>query len=113
MYKLYSYWSAPKSEDVEAFEDYYASTHCPKAEVVPGLARLVTSRTNEGFEGGESIHYRIAEMVFPDKAAFRAATESEQWSTLRECSGTMIERFGVSLTVEAGEEVIADLPEAA
>lgn len=112
MYKLYSYWSAPKPEDVEAFEDYYASTHCPKAEVVPGLARLVTSRTNEGFEGGESIHYRIAEMVFPDKAAFQAATESEQWTTLRACSGTMIERFGVSLTVEAGEEVIADLPEA-
>jgi hypothetical protein len=84
MYKLYSYWSAPKAEDVEA--------------------------TNEGFEGGGSIHYRIAEMVFPDKAAFQAATESDEWATLHACSGTMIERFGVSLTVEAGEEVIADLP---
>jgi hypothetical protein len=29
---------------------------------------------------------------------------------LRECSATMIERFGVSLEVEAGDEVIADLP---
>jgi uncharacterized protein (TIGR02118 family) len=110
MYKLYSYWSAPRAEDLEAFEEYYASTHCPKAEVVPHLARLVTSRTNEGFEGGEPIHYRIAEMVFPDKAALEACTTSEQWKTLRECSATMIERFGVTLTVEAGEEVIADLP---
>jgi uncharacterized protein (TIGR02118 family) len=109
MYKLYSYWSAPEPEDVDAFEDYYASTHCPKAEVVPGLARLVTSRTNEGFEGGEPMHYRIAEMVFPDRATFQACTESDAWTTLRECSGTMIERFGVSLTVEAGEEVVADL----
>jgi uncharacterized protein (TIGR02118 family) len=110
MYKLYSYWSAPRPEDVEAFEDYYASTHCPKAEVVPNLERLVTSRTDEGFEGGEPIHYRIAEMVFPDKAALEECTTSEQWKALRECSGTMIERFGVSLTVEAGQEVIADLP---
>jgi uncharacterized protein (TIGR02118 family) len=110
MYKLYSYWSAPQPEDVEAFEEYYASTHCPKAEVVPNLARLVTSRTNEGFEGGGSIHYRIAEMVFPDKAAFEECTGSDEWATLRECSATMIERFGVSLTVEAGEEVVADLP---
>jgi hypothetical protein len=56
------------------------------------------------------MHYRIAEMVFPDKAAFEECTSSEEWSRLRECSGTMIERFGVTLTVEAGEEVVADLP---
>lgn len=110
MYKLYSYWSAPKPEDVEAFEEYYATVHCPKAEVVPNLERLVLSRTNEGFEGGEPIHYRIAELVFPDKAAMEECARSEEWKTLRECSGTMIDRFGVSLTVEAGEEVVADLP---
>lgn len=110
MYKLYSYWSAPEPEDVEAFEEYYASTHCPKAAAVPHLERLVTSRTTDGFEGGEAMHYRIAEMVFADREAFARCTESEQWTTLRECSGTMIERFGVSLEVEAGDEVIAELP---
>lgn len=110
MYKLYSYWSAPKPEDEQDFEEYYASTHCPKAEVVPNLARLVTSRTTDGFEGNEPMHYRIAEMVFPSQEAFVECTESPQWTTLRECSGTMIERFGVSLRVEAGDEVIADLP---
>jgi uncharacterized protein (TIGR02118 family) len=110
MYKLYSYWSTPRPGTEEEFEQYYASTHCPKAEAVPNLERLVTSRTKEGFEGGEPIHYRIAEMVFPDKAALVECTESEEWKTLRECSGSMIERFGVSLTVEAGEEVVADLP---
>ena len=110
MYKLYSYWSAPKPEDVEAFEEYYLSTHCPKAEAVPHLERLVTTRTTDGFEGGEPIHYRIAEMVFADSEALARCEESSEWTTLRECSGTMIERFGVTLTVEAGEEVIADLP---
>lgn len=110
MYKLYSYWSAPKADDVEAFEEYYASTHCPKAKVVPNLKRLVLSRTTDGFEGNEPMHYRIAEMVFADRDAFVQCTESARWATLRECSGTMIERFGVSLTVEAGDEVFADLP---
>lgn len=113
MYKLYSYWSAPKPEDVEAFEEYYASTHCPKAEVVPNLERLVITRTNEGFEGTEPMHYRIAELTFADKAAFEECAASPEWTTLRECSGTMIERFGVTLKVEAGEEVVADLPQAA
>ena len=110
MYKLYSYWSAPRPEDVEAFEEYYLSTHCPKAEVVPNLERLVVTRTSDGFEGGEPMHYRIAELAFADRDAFAACAESEQWTTLRECSATMIERFGVSLTVEAGDEVVADLP---
>jgi uncharacterized protein (TIGR02118 family) len=110
MYKLYSYWSAPRPEDVEAFEEYYASTHRPKAEVVPGLRKLVLTRTNEGFEGNEAMHYRIAELAWDDKAAFEECAASPEWTTLRECSGTMIERFGVSLTVEAGEEVVAGLP---
>jgi predicted NAD/FAD-binding protein len=75
MYKLYSYWSAPKPEDVE-----------------------------------EPLHYRIAEMVFASPEALGKCAESDQWKTLRECSATMIERFGVSLKVEAGDEVIANLP---
>jgi uncharacterized protein (TIGR02118 family) len=110
MYKLYSYWSAPRPEDVEAFEDYYLSTHCPKAEAVPDLRKLVLTRTTEGFEGNEPMHYRIAELAWDDKAAFEACAASPKWTTLRECSGTMIERFGVSLAVEAGEEVVAELP---
>ena len=110
MYKLYSYWSAPRPDQVEEFEEYYRSTHCPKAEVVPNLRRLVLTRTNEGFEGNEPLHYRIAELAFEDKAAFEECAASPEWTTLRECSGTMIERFGVSLTVEAGEEVTAELP---
>lgn len=110
MYKIYSYWSAPKAEDAEAFEEYYLSTHCPKAEVVPELERLVLTKTTDGFEGGEPLHYRIAELAFADKEALARCEASPEWTTLRECSGAMIERFGVSLTVEAGEEVIADLP---
>jgi uncharacterized protein (TIGR02118 family) len=110
MYKLFAYWSAPKPEDVEAFEEYYASTHVPRAAAVPELERIVTTKMTDGFEGGEPLHYRIAEMVFADKEAMGRSAESPEWAQMRQCSGDIIERFGVTLTVEMGDEQIGELP---
>ena len=102
-YKLYAYWSAPKPEDVEAFEEYYANTHVPRAAAVPNLTAITTTRTADGFEGAEPDHYRVAEMSFESAAAMAESAESEAWATMRACSGDIIERFGVELRVEAGE----------
>ncbi len=104
-YKLYAYWSAPKPEDVEAFEEYYASTHVPRAAAVPNLVAINTTRTKYGFEGGATDHYRVAEMVFDSPEAMAESEGSEAWATMRACSGDIIERFGVSLTVESGDIV--------
>jgi uncharacterized protein (TIGR02118 family) len=104
-YKLYAYWSAPKAEDVEEFERYYADTHVPRAAAVPNLVALNTTRTKDGFEGGATDHYRVAEMVFDSAAAMAESEASEEWATMRACSGDIIERFGVTLTVESGELV--------
>jgi uncharacterized protein (TIGR02118 family) len=101
-YKLYAYWSAPKPEDVEEFERYYADTHVPRASAVPNLVALNTTRTKDGFEGGATDHYRVAEMVFDSAAAMAESEGSEEWATMRACSGDIIERFGVTLTVESG-----------
>jgi len=109
MYKLFAYWSAPKPEDVEAFEEYYASTHVPRAAAVPHLERIVTTKLTDGFEGADPMHYRIAEMVFADREAMGRSAESEEWATMRQCSGDIIERFGVALTVEAGDETIGEV----
>lgn len=105
-YKIYAYWSAPRAEDVEAFEEYYLTTHVPRAAAVPHLERIITTRTADGFEGGETPHYRVAEMVFADRDALAKSSESPQWAEMRQCSGAIIERFDVSLTVEMGDEVI-------
>lgn len=104
-YKLYAYWSAPKPEDVEAFEEYYAETHVPRAAAVPNLVAINTTRTKDGFEGGATDHYRVAEMVFDSPEAMVESEKSEAWATMRACSGDIIERFGVTLTVESGEIV--------
>lgn len=110
MYKLFAYWSAPKPEDVDAFEEYYASTHVPRAAAVPELERIVVTKMTDGFEGGDPLHYRIAEMVFADKEAMARSADSPEWAEMRQCSGDIIERFGVTLTVEMGEETIGKLP---
>ena len=102
-YKLYAYWSAPSPEDVEAFEQYYAETHVPRAAAVPNLTGITTTRTADGFEGGEADHYRVAEMTFDSAEAKAESERSEAWATMRACSGDIIERFGVELRVESGE----------
>jgi uncharacterized protein (TIGR02118 family) len=104
-YKIFAYWSAPQPEDVEAFEEYYASTHVPRASAVPNLRSITTTRTADGFEGGETEHYRVAEMEFDSAEAMAESEASEAWATMRGCSGDIIERFGVTLTVEMGEPV--------
>jgi uncharacterized protein (TIGR02118 family) len=105
VYKLFAYWSPPKPEDVEAFEEYYLGTHVPIASAVPHLKRIVTTRTSDGFEGGETEHYRVAEMVFDSREEMHASEASPEWAATREDSGKIIERFGVTLTVEMGEEI--------
>jgi uncharacterized protein (TIGR02118 family) len=106
MYKLFAYWSAPKPEDIEAFEEYYLATHVPRASAVPNLERITITRTADGFEGGETPHYRVAEMVFASREAMDESAQSDAWAEMRQCSGDIIERFGVSLGVEMGEEIV-------
>jgi uncharacterized protein (TIGR02118 family) len=106
VYKLYAFWSAPKPEDREAFEEYYASTHVPRAAAVPHLESIVTTLTSDGLGDTEPATYRVAEMSFADRAAFEASTQSPEWAEMRACSGDIIERFGVSLTVSMGEELV-------
>src|SRR5215210_3820759 len=108
-YKLYAYWSAPKPEDEQAFEEYYKSTHVPRAAAVPNLERIITTRTADGFEGAETPHFRVAEMVFPSKAAMDESAQSPEWAEMRQCSGDIIGRFGVTLTVEMGEEEVGQV----
>ena len=86
-----------------AFEEYYRTTHVPRAAAVPGLEAIATTRTSDGFEGGATPHYRVAEMTFASKEAMAQSAESPEWAEMRQCSGDIIGRFGVSLTVESGE----------
>lgn len=104
MYKLFAYWSAPKPEDVDAFEQYYLSTHVPRAAAVPHLVSISMVRA-EGFEGGPPLNYRVAEMIFPSKEAMAESVTSPQWAEMRQCSADVIARFGVTLQFDLGVPV--------
>jgi uncharacterized protein (TIGR02118 family) len=106
MFKLIGYWTAPpKTEDLAAFEDLYLNRHCPKAAEVPHVKRVITTRVEEGLEGGPITHFRVAEMIFEDKAAYEAATKSPEFAAMRADAEELVEQFGVSVTGETGAEV--------
>lgn len=107
MYKLYAFWSAPRAEDTEKFEQHYRDVHLPLALAVPGLTGLTEARTSDAFEGTTPPHYRIAEMMFNSKADLESSAESDAWQAMRADSGVLIEKFGVTLTVAMGEAVAA------
>ena len=107
MYLLYAVWSHP--EDIESFEQYYESIHAPKAAAIPGLQRLVLTRTSDALGEEPSPFHRIAELWFEDRAALDAALESPELTVAAEDAVEMERRFGVTLTSPAGETVDAPL----
>ena len=106
MFKLYAFWSAPSNpEDAEAFEQEYVEGHAPRTVVIPGMRKLITSRTDVGLEGGEPAFFRVAEMIFDSREDLEQAEHSDEWQAVREDAGGLIERFGLTMTVAMGEEI--------
>jgi uncharacterized protein (TIGR02118 family) len=73
--------------DPEAFEDYYAATHMPLVDKMPGVLRYEKAKV-VGTPGGDKAPFqRIFEAWFDDEAALGAALASPE-----------------------GQAVVADLP---
>lgn len=107
MYKLFAIWTHP--DDVEAFERYYGEVHAPLAAKIPGLQRLVLTRTADVLGEGESPFHRIAELWFEDAEALDAAVDSPELQAAAEDVVKMEARFGVQLLSPAGTSVDHEL----
>lgn len=106
MYKVVGYWSAPaRAEDIDAFEDDYINNHCPIATKVPGIRRIVTTRVDGGYGGGQPEHYRIAELIFDSQEALEAGLASPEYAAVSNDGGRLVETYGVKITGELGQEV--------
>jgi uncharacterized protein (TIGR02118 family) len=76
-YKVIAVYKKPADEKKEAFDSHYNEVHRPITLKIPGLKEF---RMNQviGAPTGESHLYMIAEMVFEDKATWKAAMASKE-----------------------------------
>ena len=110
MLKLIGYWSAPADPaDIPKFEDAYLNRHCPKAAKIPGLRKLVTTKVDDGLEGGSTTNYRVAELLFDDLSALQEAEKTPEFQAMRQDGGALCEEFNVTVAGETGEEFVHEL----
>jgi uncharacterized protein (TIGR02118 family) len=103
MYKLYAVWTAPSPGQEEAFEQHYVETHLPLAASIPGVRKLVATRTSDALGDGEAALHRITELWFDDRAAMEAAEASPEGAATIADAVAIQERFGATLTSVAGD----------
>ena len=60
--------------DPAAFDAYYASTHVPLAEKIPGMTSF-TYRHCDSLDGSQPPYYLLAELSFPSQEAMNAAPD--------------------------------------
>ncbi|MDX1662777.1 MAG: EthD family reductase [Candidatus Promineifilaceae bacterium] len=65
-----------KVDDEEALEAFFARTHLPLAEQLPGLIKSEVTRV-AGKPGGESRFHLLYALTFESQIAFRRAVASE------------------------------------
>jgi len=68
-------------DDPAAFEEYYANTHAPLVEKIPGLQRFEAARAVATPDGSELPYQRIAELYFEDIEQLQGSLASEEGQT--------------------------------
>jgi uncharacterized protein (TIGR02118 family) len=63
--------------DPAAFDSYYASTHQPLAEKIPGLASF-TARHCDSLDGSHPPYHLVAELAFASREALNAGLASPE-----------------------------------
>jgi uncharacterized protein (TIGR02118 family) len=104
MYRLVGTWPAPAPNRVEEFEKHYAAVHAPRAAAVPGLRKILLTRTADGFASGEPAFYRLAEMFLDSPEATAESARLEEWHAMHEDAGYLIQEFDASMVAAAGWE---------
>jgi uncharacterized protein (TIGR02118 family) len=105
VYKLFAVWTNPAPEDVEAFERHYTEVHAPLAASIPGLRRMVLTRTADALGEEPSPLHRITELWFDDEQALAAAAASPEGQATIADAAALVERFGVELTSTGGTAI--------
>jgi len=102
MYKLFAVWTSPTRREEEAFERHYVEVHLPLAASIPGVRKLVATRTADSLGDTKAALHRVTELWFDDRAAMEVAEASPEGQATIKDAVEIQERFGVTLTSVAG-----------
>lgn len=65
-------------QDPQAFDSYYAQTHAPLAQKIPGLKGFTTTKPSALSPQEQSPYYLIASLYFDSPQAMQAAFQSPE-----------------------------------
>jgi uncharacterized protein (TIGR02118 family) len=102
VFKLYAIWTAPSPGQENAFEAHYTANHLPLAASIPGVRKLVATRTSAALGDGTPALHRVTELWFDDEPAMRAAESSPEGQATIADAVEIQQRFGATLTSVAG-----------
>ena len=100
MAKFVALYTRP--DDVEAFDEYYRSTHLPIAQSWPGVTRFAVTRFSATPRGTEAAYYLMAEAEWDTDEEMAAALRSESGMAAARDAKAMAEQFGVTPTMMLG-----------
>ena len=83
MVKMVAFFKRKPGMSVEAFHDYWRTTHAEVVRKMPGIRRYVQSHTLlSGYRKGEPAYDGVAEVWFDDTHAMRALTGTKEYATV-------------------------------
>jgi uncharacterized protein (TIGR02118 family) len=82
MIKVTVLYGAPK--DPAAFEEYYAKTHMPMVNAVPGIAHVELAKPLPGPDGKAPPYYRITELWFESMPEMQGVMARPDWKKVVE-----------------------------
>lgn len=89
--------------DAEAFVEYYRGTHMAIVDRWPGVRSATITVFSGTPRGGEAPFHLKGEMTFDSRDDFMAAMQSEAGAESQADARTMVERFGVDVTMLVGQ----------
>src|SRR5215203_6171386 len=65
-------------QDLDAFEEHYASTHVPLVRKIPNLRRFEAAKVVATPDGGDPAYHRIGELYFEDVEQMQAGLSLDE-----------------------------------
>src|SRR5207244_2545874 len=110
MVKMVAFFKRKPGMSVEAFHNYWRTTHAAIVVKMPGIRRYVQSHTLlSGYRKGELAYDGVAEVWFDDTQAMRALVGTKEYAAVRADEPNFIDLSAMG-SIITEEHVIKDGP---